>query len=138
MVLLGNALSTVAEQVTEVEAAMNAVALGPMERRTVQITFLADVVVAGPVSIADLLEWVRGVATEEDATSSTRAGGGAYRAQLLPTIENLQRLTEGASRAENTHTGFTRERVRRSLREPGRADWHRRAPDRGAVSRGAK
>ena len=114
--LLESTLTTAAEQVEETYRAMDAVGLGPAERRTVMIALNGQF---PPMTVDELLSWVAQVTTDEWPQLIREGGRDGVRA-LTPTAETLRQLVEAAAKGDPTdlgHVGLTRERVRRKLRE---------------------
>jgi hypothetical protein len=126
-------LSVIAESVDEASRAMDAVMLGPAERRTVRIDFpltirrgnrdepidpeAPDPKTPPPSMLVDeLLTWTARFATEEGPSLIQLAGRRGVAA-VQPTAERLQRLVLGAAQANVPSIGFSRPRVRRALVE---------------------
>lgn len=118
LLLLGRVLSTAAEQVEDAYRAMDAVGLGPAERQTVVIPFCEDSEDngKGQLTVDELLDWVTRFTTDEGPTLIREGGRHGVRA-IRPTAERLQDLVEAAAEADVAHVGFSRVRVRRTLRE---------------------
>ena len=105
----------VAEQVDEVEFAMDSVFLGPAERLTVRIDFPAAV--APPMVVDDLLSWVRTLASEE-GPRIIQDGGRAGARAVVPTLDRLRNLTQSVN-GRIRHPGARHPRVQRTLEELG-------------------
>lgn len=87
LVLVSRALAVVAESVQEAYFAMDSVFLGAAERQTTELTFSNS----PPLFVAELLEWVDRVASEE-GPQLIQDGGKAGVIALYPTINTLRTL----------------------------------------------
>ncbi|MGH2733644.1 MAG: IPT/TIG domain-containing protein [Actinomycetota bacterium] len=125
LVLLSRSLGVVAESVQETYFAMNSVFLGPAERETTDLNLSA--VTPGepeaPITVAELLDWVRTVAGEE-GPRLIREGGKDGVIALSPTLDTLSRLVSKTfelasdpSHPANPTSAFHTARVQRALEE---------------------
>jgi hypothetical protein len=120
LVLLERALSSVSESVEETYRVMDSVFLGPAERQTVRIEFTQPLPGESepppPMFVEELLSWVSRFATVEGPTLIQ--DGGKRGVEAIGEIGDLlQQLVLAASEADVPHVGFSRKRVRRSLRD---------------------
>ena len=142
MVLLSRALAVVGESVGEVNFTMDSVFLGPAERQTLRLDYagtppfnLPNVPPPGfapfmfpantsPLFVAELLDWIERVASEEGPRLIQDAGKDGVAA-LNPTLDNLRRLARGALTMPYGGVqdptvilkGYATSRVQRSVRE---------------------
>ena len=114
LVLLSRTLSVVAESVAEAYRAMDHVALGPSERRTIPIKFSQHD--NSSIYLEDLMSWIEHFASQE-APALIQDGGKRGVHAIQPVADNLSKLTKGAIEADVPHVGFKTERVKRALRE---------------------
>jgi hypothetical protein len=141
MVLLSRALAVVGESVQEVNFTMDSVFLGPAERQTLTLNYdgtsfnLPNVPPPGstlypfpsptsPLFVAELLDWIDRVASEEGPRLIQDAGKDGVFA-LSPTLQNLRSLARGAltlpyggvQDPTSVPKGYTTSRVQRSISE---------------------
>jgi hypothetical protein len=116
LVLLSRAFNSVAESVDEVYRVMDSVYLGASERQTVRIPLPPENDQPQSILVEDLLNWVARFATDEGPTL-VQQGGRPGVASIRPIAERLQGIVEAAAQANVSHVAFSRDRVRRSLRE---------------------
>lgn len=116
LVLLSRALNSVAESVDEVYQIMDSVYLGSSERQTVRIPLPDENGQSQSILVEDLLNWVARFAAEE-GPALVRQGGRPGVTAIRPIAQRLHKIVEAAAEAEVDHVAFSRDRVRRSLRE---------------------
>lgn len=119
LVLLSRAFNSVAESVDEVYRIMDSVYLGASERQTVRIPLPDENGQPQSILVEDLLNWVARFATEEGPTLAQQ-GGRPGVLSIRPIAERLQGIVETAANvdaADVNHVAFSRDRVRRALRE---------------------
>jgi hypothetical protein len=116
LVLVSRALAVVAESVQETYFAMDSVFLGAAERQTTELTFTSS----PPLFVAELLEWVDRVASEE-GPQLIQDGGKAGVVALYPTINTLRTLVRDAMIPPQDPArfpeGYRTARVQRALNE---------------------
>ena len=148
MVLVSRALAVVVESVDEVNFTMDSVFLGPAERQTLKLNFkgktvslpkVPDLLDAGsysfnnasPLFVAELLDWINRVASEEGPRLIQDSGKDGVAA-LNPTLDYLRAYARGALIyiEDTNHTpiggvqdlnavprGYRTPRVQRAIRE---------------------
>ena len=120
VVLLERALHSLAEGVDELQYVMESVGLGPAERRVVRLyyeeitssTSFTDV----NMTIAELLDWIVGFATE-DAPNLIENAGSIGIKTLLPNLSRLYQIVLQVVDANNTHSALQTVRVENALSE---------------------
>jgi hypothetical protein len=142
LVLVSRDLAVVAEAVEEVNFTMDSVFLGPSERQTLQLNFTGTTVNlplpagsipntipypfngASPLFVAELLDWINRVATEEGPRFIQDSGKDGVAA-LNPTLNNLRAYARGAlvtpiggaQKPNVVPRGYRTPRVQRAIRE---------------------
>jgi hypothetical protein len=140
MVLLSRALAVVGESIQEVNFTMDSVFLGPAERQTLTLIYdgtsfnLPNVPPPGsapysfpsptsPLFVAELLDWIDRVASDEGPRLIQDAGKDGVAA-LGPTLDNLRKFARGAlvapagvQQPNAVPKGYATSRVQRSVRE---------------------
>jgi hypothetical protein len=139
MVLLSRALAVVGEAVDEVNFTMDSVFLGPAERQTLQLNFTGTLGLpalpglpaaasysfagASPLFLAELLDWISRVATDEGPRFIQDSGKDGVAA-LNPTLNNLRAYARAALLKPNgvqspagMPRGYATPRVQRAIRE---------------------
>lgn len=119
LVLIGRALTVIAESVQEVYYTMNSVFMGAAERQATQLHLSG-----GPLLVSELLGWAEHVAAEE-GHRLIRDGGKAGVIALRTTAQTLAALVQeaqttaygGRQQPDDLPEGYATPRVQRALAE---------------------
>jgi hypothetical protein len=117
LVLISRQLGVIAETVNEVRFALDSVFIGPNERQTLLIEFL-DKYELPAMYLEDVLTEIESSVTDELPRLIQDGGRIAITNNLLPVLQTLMNMVEGAKDPQNLDAlpdGFSTARVRHAL-----------------------